>query len=84
MNIELKIEKRTWIRRGHGGYSTEADYTVSINGAVLRTFSTHGSMTEGYWGNRAAGASMEYATGISKALDNCTIVEVDIPATEAA
>ena len=64
----VQIRVSTWTRKGHGGLSTVADYEIFLNDVRLRGFSTHGDMTEGYWGAKAESKAVEYASAVAKTL----------------
>lgn len=66
--VAVFIVSRHWERRGHGGLSKETDFSVHINRFLLRRFSTHGSMEEGYWGSSAESAAIEYANQLATSL----------------
>lgn len=64
----VQLRSRTWVRKGHGGLSKETDYEIYLNNIRLRGFSTHGDMTEGYWGARAHREACSYAADVAEAI----------------
>jgi hypothetical protein len=75
---QVCIHTRRWERRGHGGLSAECDHTVFVNHQKIRTFSTHGSMDEGYWGAKAGQVAQGYAIAVAKALGLRTILRIEV------
>lgn len=67
------LRSRNWSRQGHGGKSEETDYTVWLNDVRLRGYSTHGNMSEGYWGRDASKHAWEYAKAVATTLDTQVI-----------
>lgn len=65
---QVTLRSRSWTRQGHGGLSTETNYEIYLNDVRLRGFSTHGDMSEGYWGSSAERHAREYAEAVSKTL----------------
>ena len=69
------LVERHWERKGHGGLSKETDYEIFLNKMRLRGFSTHGNMTEGYWGYRAKPCAEAYAAEVAAAA-GCRVLRV--------
>ena len=65
---QVSLRSRSWRRKGHGGTSTETDYEIYLNDVRLRGFSTHGDMSEGYWGSSAERHAREYAGAVAHTL----------------
>lgn len=62
------LTRHRWTRSGHGGRVTETDYAIYLNDVRLRGYSTHGDMSEGYWGSGAKKAAVEYAAKVAGTL----------------
>ena len=65
---QVTLRVRYWERLGHGGLSKEANYEIFLGDTRLRGFSTHGDMTEGYWGTSAKKNAEIYSSNVAKEL----------------
>lgn len=70
------IEHRESVRSGHLGPSWVHDYNIFIGKFIVRSFSTHGSMSEGYWGGSAKTYSRKYAELVAKEI-GCKVYNVE-------
>lgn len=60
--------KQTYKVSGHCGTKPVEDYVIYLNHVRLRNFSTHGNMSEGYWGTSAEPIAKTYAKAVADSL----------------
>lgn len=65
---QVTLRSRTSEILGHGGRREVTDYEIFLNNARLRGFSTHGNMSEGYWGASAEREATKYAQAVATTL----------------
>lgn len=67
-NTSVKLVITKYRIRGHVGSSKVTDYEIFLNDVRLRGFSTHGNMSEGYWGSEARKKGEDYAQAVATTL----------------
>lgn len=68
MKPTVTLHSNVWTRNGHGGPTEETDYSIWLNNFRMRGFSTHGNMSEGYWGRDAYKKAKGYADRVAAEL----------------